>query len=138
MKRLDLALELLPRLSRGLRRGCKEHHVVGIADQSRGAENFALRPAPLSVYLVQHDVRQERRDHAALGRSSVRVPHLTFVEYPGLEPRAEKTKNPQISDPSFHEFHQEPVVDGVEVRCKIDVDYVCLSGLDCLDDGSQR
>src|SRR5437899_4534267 len=90
MKSGELTLESLPRrpsLSLRLR---QQHHVVRITDQPNIAEGDTVAPAPLSIYLVQKDVGQRRRNHPALRRTPVWMRHLAFLHDSCLQPSADQ------------------------------------------------
>src|ERR1700681_3928295 len=66
----ELTLESLPRhlcLALRLR---QQHHVVRITDQPGFAESDTVAPAPLTIYLVQKDVGQRRRNRSPYAKGN--------------------------------------------------------------------
>src|SRR6266852_7250201 len=82
----ELTLELIPRLLRRALRLRQQHHIVRITDQPNMAESDTVAPAPLTIYLVQKDVGQRRRNHPTLGRTPVGMRHLAFLHDSCLQP----------------------------------------------------
>src|ERR1700674_3278642 len=103
VKSSELTLESLPRLPRLALRLRQQHHIIRITDQPNIAEGDTVAPAPLTIYLVQKDVGQRRRNHSALRRTSIRVSHLAFLHNSRLQPSSDQAQDLNVSDPTFHQ-----------------------------------
>ena len=89
--------------------------VVGVADDDHLAVALALAPLvrPEVVDVVQVDVRQERRDHRALGRP-LRLRQRPLLHDPGLQPLGYQPEHTAVADPVLQEPHHPLVADAVE------------------------
>ncbi len=72
---------------------------------------------------MQVDVRQQRGDHAALGRTGVRVPRDPFLQHACVEPLTDRTAEHAVSHPLVEETPQMPMVDAVEVVLDVDFEH---------------
>src|SRR6202167_3599041 len=89
-KSRKLNLQLLPRHPRLLFRSRQQHHVIRVTNQSNAAARDPVAPAPLTIYLMQKDVGQRRRNHSALRRTSIRVSHLAFLHDSRFQPSTDQ------------------------------------------------
>jgi hypothetical protein len=95
----------------------KGHHsVISIADQlAPPSESRSRHPLePLVQHVVQVNVREQRRDHTPLGRSSSRAAQDALFEHPRLQPFVDHLPDDAVRDSLFEELSQVRVVDGVE------------------------
>ena len=67
------------------------------------------------IELIQHDVRQQRRDHTALWHTFTGRPEENDVNMLGLDVFLQQTHKTCATDPAADGFHQQPVMYCIEV-----------------------
>ncbi len=87
---------------------------------SRGRATFSNHSIQ---HVVQVDVREQRRDHATLGRSTSRAAQDALFEHPRLQPFVDHPPDDAVRDLLVEESSQVRVVDGVEVFRDIDIHH---------------
>ena len=100
-----------------------DHRILGVSNQ------LAAAPVPRShhtlepfvQHIVQVDVREQWRDHAALGRPTSRAAQDTSFEHPRLQPLVDHSPDDAVRDSLVEEPSQVRMVDGVEVFGDVDV-----------------
>jgi hypothetical protein len=103
----------------------QKHPVVGIPREPEHRQGSLLTSGQASsvpglavemlIELAQRDVRQQRRQNAALGRARVRFPQPGLLaEDPGLQECLDQRQDPPVGDTSPHQPHQSGMVDLVE------------------------
>src|SRR5206468_8887219 len=81
----------------------------------------------LSVQLVEHEVRQQGRQRAALRRPLIRWTHQPVLHDTRIEIRAQELQQPLIGHPLRHPTHQLVVVDPIEEFLEVDVDHPAIA-----------
>ncbi len=72
----------------------------------------------------QRDVRQQRREDPALRRAGDRVLDASLLGHdPGPQERLDKRQHALVPDPPTHPAHQNRVVDAVEARLDVRLNY---------------
>ena len=71
---------------------------------------------PFIQHVVQVDVREQRRDHAALGRAARHARENALVERPRLQPFVDHLSDDAVRHSLVEESSEFRVVDGVERR----------------------
>jgi hypothetical protein len=69
---------------------------------------------PFVQHMVQVNVREQWRDHAALGRSASRPAQDALFKHPHLQPFVDHPSDNAVRDSLIEESAQVRVVDGVE------------------------
>jgi len=103
----------------------RHHGVVGMANQLASAfePRTHHRLEPFIQHVVQVDVGEQRRDHAALRRSASRAAEHALFEHPRLQPLVDHSPDEAVRDSLVEEFPKAAVVDGVEVLGDIDIHH---------------
>jgi hypothetical protein len=73
---------------------------------------------------MQIDVREQRRDDAALRRTGHRRAPLALLHHACREPLPQQLQHPAIRDPQCHELEQLDVIDAAKVVTDIRVQHV--------------
>ena len=99
-------------------------HALHVDVQVVGVANEAA-PAVFerAVDVVEQDIRQQRRQRAALRRPFVARHHDAFHHSAGLEVSADQLEHAWIADVSSHSAHQHVVVDPVKELGQVHVDH---------------
>lgn len=115
-----------------------KHTVVGITNND-DLPCCVSSPPPIRPQIeriVEVDVRQQRGDDRPL-RGAFLGRHMTPVfDHAGLEPLANQSQNPPIRNSVCQKSHHPRMVDGVEERLNIGIQYP--AHLVTLDSGRQR
>ena len=96
-----------------------DHEVVRVAHQHA---QMRVPARPHRVEHVQVDVRQQRRNHAALSGTRDGRAHLAVFHHACPEPLPYQFEHPTVRDAPCHERHQLAVVDAAEVVANIGVE----------------
>jgi hypothetical protein len=90
--------------------------IIGIAHHDHVARRLAPTPlrGPQVEDVVQVEVRQQRRNHCALGRPLLTRRHQPVFQDTGLEPFLDQPEDAPVADPVFQEADQPVVADRVE------------------------
>ncbi len=67
------------------------------------------------IELIEHDVRQQWRDHTALRHAFAGRPKETGINMPGLDGFPQQAHKAGVTDPAADGFHQQSMMYGVEV-----------------------
>ena len=112
-----------------------DHEIICIADESGiGKPSWGTGIVfEGAVQLMEVDVREQRRKHAALwslfiGAHPPGVPVPVFFLDRASKPQADKPEYRLVSNPSLNLCHQSFMIDGVKVTGQICVIHLCLSG----------
>ena len=98
--------------------------VVGVAHEAMAALLQFL------VQHVQHQVRQQRRERAALRRAFLRRADQPSFHHPRGQKAADQLQDALVSNPLGHQPHQDVVVDPVEELLQVDVHDKAVAGRD--------
>ena len=79
-----------------------------------------------------------RRDHSPLRRSPLGFGHLPVLHHPGFEPAPDQLQHLPVRDPLLHSFHQQFMVDAVEVLLDVRIPHPVVPGVARFADGFQR
>jgi hypothetical protein len=105
----------------------EDHEIVGIPHQSRiGTLGGTVRSVEGAVEIVEIDVGQQRRDHAALRRPLPRVRHpstavVILLHHRAPQPQPNQPQHRAVGNPPRQLLQQSPVVNGVEVARQVRV-----------------
>jgi len=75
------------------------------------------------VEVVEHDVRQQRRQRTALRRALASWLHQPITHQPRFQEAADESEHPAIPDLARHSCHEQVVVDAVEELGQIKVHH---------------
>jgi hypothetical protein len=93
-----------------------DHGVIGVADQL--TPPFPARPhrrlEPHIQHVMQIEVREQRRDHPALGRATSRSVENALFEHPRLQPFIDHSPNNTVRNSLVEKASQVGVIDDVE------------------------
>jgi len=91
-------------------------------------------PVQLPIKVIEHDVREQRREGRALRRAFLRRLHHAVGHDACLQVAPDQPEHLLISDPPCDPRHQRVVLDSVEERIQVEIDYprrAILDGLTC-------
>src|SRR5579859_1229007 len=105
--------------------GLKQHHgIVRVAH--KGGATLRSRPYYLGKPHVQdrmqEDVRQNRRDDAALRRTALAAAQRAVLHHPCIQPLVDQSQDHSVTYPAAQHFAQLAVIDRVEILAYVDLD----------------
>jgi hypothetical protein len=78
---------------------------------------------PLVEYVMQIDIRKQRRDHRSLRSPLLRLRPFALLDHSRVEPFPDQSQDSRIGDPPPDHFHQVFFVDVVEKALQVHVEY---------------
>src|SRR6516164_1986461 len=102
-----------------------DDEVVGVAHEDHVARDLTPSPAqgPEIECVVQIDVGEQRRDYRALPRPSVTDRHHPVFHDARLQPFLDQADDAPVADPMLQEADQPFLVDLIEERSDVGVQY---------------
>src|SRR3984957_772714 len=120
----------------------KAHYtVVRVSDHDDCSLPWLFTPVlnPLIEGVMQIDIRQQGRYHGSLRSALCRRYSASVLDHARFEPFADQTENPLIGDPVFQKPKHPAVIDFIEKRPNVGVQYpVHLLALDSDRESIQR
>src|SRR5271154_3707359 len=77
---------------------------------------------PLVEYVVQVDIRKQRRNHRALRSPLLCLRPFTVFDYPCIKPFPDQSQDSRVGDPPSDHFHQVFFVDVVEKALQVQIE----------------
>ena len=99
--------------------------IIGVTDHNDCPSGLLFPPLldPQVEYVVQVDVRQQRRYNRPLWRTYRRLRPHPVLGYPGPEPFADQTQYPRVGNPMLDKPHQPCVVKRIEKSTNVGIEH---------------
>src|SRR5215469_550958 len=102
-----------------------EHDVIGVAHDDHVAASLLVtpHPDPQVEYVVEINVREQRRNATTL-RGSLFHPHsLPILQHARVQPFLDEPHHAPVRNPVLEELHQPAVVDGIKEPTDVQVEH---------------